>query len=99
MSEAITEFDFVSSLPQQKTRKGLIAQVREFWKETEGGAIPVPLASKMIQRDPETIRNWVKKGKLRAFRYGKQVLVNIDDLEALLDEPTDVGGRPKKHSE
>ena len=96
MSEAITEFDFVSSLPQKKTRKGLIAQVREFWKETEGGAIPIPLASKMIQRDPETIRRWVQKGKLRAFRYGKQVLVNIDDLEALLDEPRDVGGRPKK---
>jgi len=99
MSEAVTEFDFVSSLPQKKTRKGLIAQVRAFWKETDGGAIPVPLASKMIQRDPETIRNWVKKGKLRAFRYGKQVLVNIDDLESLLDEPTDVGGRPKKLSE
>ena len=99
MSEAITEFDFVSSLPQKKTRKGLIAQVREFWKETEGGAIPIPLASKMVQRNPQTIHNWIKKGKLRAFRYGKQVLVNIDDLEALLDEPTDVGGRPKKHSE
>ena len=99
MSEAIKEFDFVSSLPQKKTRKGLIAQVREFWKETEGGAIPIPLASKMIKRDPETIRRWVEKGKLRAFRYGKQVLVNIDDLEALLDEPTDVGGRPKKPAE
>jgi len=96
MSEAITEFDFVSSLPQKKTRKGLIAQVREFWKETDGGAIPIPLASKMISRDPETIRRWVQKGKLRAFKYGKQVLVNIDDLEALLDEPRDVGGRPKK---
>jgi len=96
MSEAITEFDFVSSLPQKKTRKGLIAQVREFWKETDGGAIPIPLASKMIKRDPETIRRWVQKGKLRAFKYGKQVLVNIDDLEALLDEPKDVGGRPKK---
>jgi excisionase family DNA binding protein len=53
----------------------------------------------MVQRDPETIRNWVNKGKLRAFKYGKQTLVNIDDLERLLDEPTDVGGRPKKHSE
>ena len=96
MSEAIKEFDFVSSLPQKKTRKGLIAQVREFWKETDGGAIPIPLASKMVQRDAETIRRWVQKGKLRAFKYGKQVLVNIDDLERLLDEPKDVGGRPKK---
>ena len=96
MSEAIKEFDFVSSLPQKKTRKGLIAQVRQFWQETDGGAIPIPLASKMVQRNPQTITNWVNKGKLRAFRYGKQVLVNIDDLEALLDEPRDVGGRPKK---
>ena len=99
MSEAIKEFDFVSSLPQKKTRKGLIAQVRAFWKETDGGAIPIPLASKMIKRDPETIRRWIQKDKLRACRYGKQVLVNIDDLEALLDEPTDVGGRPKKPAE
>ena len=99
MSEAIKDFDFVSSLPQKKTRKGLIAQVRAFWKETDGGAIPIPLASKMIKRDPETIRRWIQKDKLRAFRYGKQVLVNIDDLEALLDEPTDVGGRPKKPAE
>ena len=99
MSEAIKEFDFVSSLPQKKTRKGLIAQVRAFWKETDGGAIPIPLASKMIKRDPETIRRWIQKDKLRAVRYGKQVLVNIDDLEALLDEPTDVGGRPKKPAE
>ena len=96
MSEAVTEFDFVSSLPQKKTRKGLIAQVRQFWQETDGGAIPIPLASKMINRHPDTIRRWVDKGKLRAFKYGKQVLVNIDDLERLLDEPKDVGGRPKK---
>ena len=96
MSEAIKEFDFVSSLPQKKTRKGLIAQVREFWKETDGGAIPIPLASKMVQRNPQTIHNWINNGKLRALKYGKQVLVNIDDLERLLDEPKDVGGRPKK---
>ena len=99
MSEAVTEFDFVNSLPQKKTRKGLIAQVRAFWDETDGGAIPIPLASKMVKRDPETIRRWVNKGKLRAFKYGKQVLVQIDDLERLLDEPTDVGGRPKKPAE
>jgi len=96
MSEAVTEFDVVNSLPQKKTRKGLIAQVRAFWAETDGGAIPIPLAAKMVQRNPQTIHNWIKKGKLRAFKYGKQVLVQIDDLERLLDEPTDVGGRPKK---
>ena len=96
MAETVTEFDFVNSLPQKKTRKGLIAQVRQFWADTDGGAIPIPLAAKMVNRDPMTIRRWVEKGKLRAFKYGKQVLVQIDDLERLLDEPVDVGGRPKK---
>ena len=96
MSEAVTEFDFVSSLPQKKTRKGLINQVRQFWSETDGGAIPIALACKMVNRSPQTITRWVDKGKLRAFKYGKQVLVQIDDLEALLDEPVDKGGRPRK---
>ena len=96
MSEAVTEFDFVNSLPQKETRKGLIQQVKQFWADTDGGAIPVPLAAKMINRHPDTIRRWVDKGKLRAFKYGKQVLVQIDDLERLLDEPVDKGGRPTK---
>lgn len=91
-----SEFAFTSELPQKKTRVSLLAQVRQFWKETDGGAIPIPLAAKMIRRHPDTIRNWVKKGKLRSFTFGKQVLVQIDDLEALLDEPTDTGGRPPK---
>ncbi len=91
-----TEFAFTSELPKKKTRVSLLAQVRQFWKETDGGAIPIPLAAKMIRRSPETIRNWVAKGKLRSFTFGKQVLVQIDDLEALLDEPTDKGGRPPK---
>ncbi len=96
--ESSPEFAFTAALPQKKTRVGLIAQVRQFWKETDGGAIPIPLAAKMIRRSPETIRNWVAKGKVRHFKYGKQVLVQIDDLEALLDEPTDKGGRPSKAS-
>ena len=96
MDTLTPEFSFTSELPQRKTRLGLIAQVRKFWEETEGGAIPIPLASKMVRRDPETIRNWVKKGKLKAFRTGSTVLVSINDLEACLDEPRDKGGRPEK---
>ena len=97
MSDCV-EFDFVSEMPQKKTRVGLLGQIKEFFNETEGGAIPIPLASKMVSRDPETIRRWVKKGKLRAFRTGSQVLVNIHDLENLIEEPVDVGGRPRKAS-
>jgi len=50
----------------------------------------------MVRRSPETIRRWVKNGKLKAFRTGSTVLVSINDLEGLLDEPVDKGGRPRK---
>lgn len=90
------EFQFTSEMPQRKTRVGFFKGIQNFFEETGGGAIPIPLASKMIKRDPETIRNWVKKGKLRSFRSGQTVLVNIHDLEGLLDEPLDKGGRPRK---
>ena len=90
------EFTFTADLPQRKTRKGFFSGIKAFFEETGGGAIPIALASKMVKRDPETIRRWVKKGKVRGFRSGSTVLVNIHDLEVCLDESTDVGGRPKK---
>ena len=93
------EFSFTATMPQRKTRVGFFQGIQNFFEETGGGAIPIPLASKMVKRDPETIRRWVKKGKLRSFRTGQTVLVNIHDLEELLDEPVDVGGRPKKLAE
>ena len=96
MHQATQEFSFVSETPQKKTRKSLLSQVRQFWSETDGGAIPIPLAAKMLNMSPETIRKYVKNGKVREFRFGKQALVQIDDLEALLDLPKAVGGRPKK---
>ena len=96
MDTLTPEFSFTSELPQRKTRLGLIEQISKFFEETEGGAIPIPLASKMVRRSPETIRRWVKNGKLKAFRTGSTVLVSINDLEVLLDEPVDKGGRPRK---
>ena len=94
----VCEFDFVSEMPQKKTRVGLLGQIKEFFNETEGGAIPIPMAAKMTNKDRNTIDRWVKKGKLRGFKVGSQVLVNIHDLERLIDEPVDIGGRPRKAS-
>lgn len=94
--ETAPEFAFTSEMPRKKTRLGLIDSIRKFWKDTDGGAIPIALAAKILKQNPVTVHRWVEKGKLRSFRYGKQVLVNIDDVERLLDEPVDKGGRPPK---
>lgn len=92
----VEEFNFVSELPQAKTRKGLFSEVKRFFKDTDGGAIPVMLAAKMCKVDQSTIRAWIEKGKIRGYKFKSTVLVNIQDLEALLDKPRDKGGRPAK---
>ncbi len=90
------EFSFLADTPQRKTREGLIAQVKRFWKETDGGAIPVALACKILKCSNQTIYKYIKNGKLRGHRFNQTILVSVQDVERLLDEPKSLGGRPKK---
>ena len=92
------EFGFTSELPQKKTKTGLIAQIKSFWKETQGGAIPVPLACKILKCSDVTIYRYIKSGKLNGYKFNKTVLVSINDVEKLLDEPKNKGGRPVKEN-
>lgn len=96
MNEQAMEFGFTAELPQRKTREGLISQVKRFWKETDGGAIPVALAGKILKCSNQTIYKYIKNGKIRGHRFNNTVLVSVRDVEALLDAPRDLGGRPKK---
>jgi hypothetical protein len=95
MSEVL-EFGFASEMPRKKTKVGLLGQIKEFWQATDGGAIPVPLAAKILNVTPETVVNWIKKDKIRGHRFNKTLLVSVNDVEAMLDAPKDIGGRPKK---
>ncbi len=90
------EFGFLADTPQRKTNAGLIAQVKRFWKETDGGAIPVALAAKILKCSPQGIYKYIKNGKIRGHRFNNTVLVSVQDVERLLDQPRDVGGRPKQ---
>ena len=96
MMSEVLEFGFTSEMPRKKTKVGLLGQIKEFWKATDGGAIPVPLAAKILNVTPETVVNWIKKGKVRGHKFNKTLLVSVDDVEAMLDAPKDLGGRPKK---
>ena len=90
------EFGFTSELPRKKTKTGLIAQIKDFWKTTEGGAIPVPLACKILKCSDVSIYRYIKNGKLNGYKFNNTVLVSINDVEKLLDEPKNKGGRPLK---
>ena len=48
--------------------------------------VTVPEAARRSGRNPETIRRWIRQGRLRSQRAGTQHLVEVEHLDALLDE-------------
>jgi excisionase family DNA binding protein len=49
--------------------------------------LTVPEAARRAGRDPETIRRWIRAGKLRARKVGTQHVIEENDLEAAIEEP------------
>jgi excisionase family DNA binding protein len=48
--------------------------------------LTVPEVARRVGRDPETVRRWIRGGKLRARKVGTQHVVEEDDLAVLLAE-------------
>jgi excisionase family DNA binding protein len=47
--------------------------------------LTVPEAARRAGRNPETIRRWIREGKLRARKVGTQHVLEEADLDAMLD--------------
>lgn len=43
--------------------------------------LTVPEAARRIGRNPETVRRWIREGKLRSTRLGTQHMLDERDLE------------------
>ncbi|MGH9129105.1 MAG: helix-turn-helix domain-containing protein [Acidimicrobiales bacterium] len=54
--------------------------------------IAVPQAASRAGRDPETVRRWIRSGKLRATKVGTQHVIEEDDLDSLIREVSHQGG-------
>jgi excisionase family DNA binding protein len=50
--------------------------------------ITVPEAAKRAGKDPETIRRWIRAGRLPARKIGTQHVIEEADLEPLLEDQT-----------
>jgi excisionase family DNA binding protein len=50
--------------------------------------LTVPEAARRIGRNPETIRRWIREGKLTATKVGTQHVINEHDLEELESSET-----------
>jgi excisionase family DNA binding protein len=48
--------------------------------------LTVPEAARRSGRNPETIRRWIRAGKLRSQKVGTQHLIDERELEDLLEE-------------
>jgi len=45
--------------------------------------ITVPEAARRLGKHPETVRRWIREGKLQAQRFGTQHLIAEADLDAV----------------
>ena len=48
--------------------------------------LTVPEAARRTGRNPETIRRWIRSGKLRSQRVGTQHLIDERDLDSVTDD-------------
>jgi excisionase family DNA binding protein len=46
--------------------------------------LTVPEAAIKVGRNPETVRRWIRDGRLRATKIGTQHLIDENDLEIFL---------------
>jgi excisionase family DNA binding protein len=51
--------------------------------------LTVPDVARRVGRDPETVRRWIRSGKLKARKVGTQHVVEEDDLAAVLADNDD----------
>ena len=47
--------------------------------------LTVPEVAAKLGRDPETVRRWIRSGRLRARKVGTQHVVDEEDLKSLFE--------------
>jgi excisionase family DNA binding protein len=52
--------------------------------------LTVPQAARRSGRNPETIRRWIREGKLRSTTVGTQHVIDEADLESTLSDDDDL---------
>ena len=48
--------------------------------------LTVPEAARRVGRDPETVRRWIRSGRLASRKVGTQYVIDETDLETMLED-------------
>lgn len=56
--------------------------------------LTVPEAARRARRNPETIRRWIREGRLRATKVGTQHVLEEADLDQVLESFADTAPLP-----
>lgn len=56
--------------------------------------LTVPEAARRVRRNPETIRRWIREGKLPATKVGTQHILDERDLDAMMADVGDTVESP-----
>lgn len=99
MGDATAEMDFMDTVEERKP--GFFKQVKQFMKETDGGAVPVSVAAVALGYSRKHVYELIKREiedpgtGLRAKKFNNTVLVFAKDIDRIADQPKAKPGRPK----
>ena len=48
--------------------------------------LTVPEAARRLGKNPETVRRWIREGKLAAHKVGTQHIIEERDLDAMIED-------------
>ena len=98
------EFGFASEFPREKTKLGFLDEVKEFFKETNGGAVPIGSAAAALGIEKRRLYHLIDYDLVHSVEFvtpnckRPTVLVPLKEIERLHRDgiPKPKMGRPAK---
>ena len=98
------EFGFTSEFPREKTKLGFLDEVKEFFKETNGGAVPIGSAAAALGIEKRRLYDLINYDLVSSVEFvtpnckRPTVLVPLKEIERLHNDgiPKPKMGRPTK---
>jgi len=104
VSVTTQEFGFTSEFPRERTQLKFLDEVKEFFKETDGGAVPIGSAASALGIEKRRLYDLINYDLVRSVEFltpnckRPTVLVPLTEIDRLHREgiPKPKMGRPKK---